>query len=129
MKQSIPVQQATVSKRSHDVVIVIDPGHGGKDPGATGPGGTHEKTIVLKISRDLQRDINRQLGFVAYLTRNDDYYLTLRQRLAIARRYKADMFIAIHADAYPDSDAHGASIFALSRRGATSEAASLASQT
>lgn len=123
MKEPIPVQQAAVSKRSHNVVIVIDPGHGGKDPGATGPGGTHEKTIVLKISRDLQRDIDHQPGFVAYLTRKSDYYLTLRQRLAIARRYKADMFIAIHADAYRDSYAHGASIFALSRRGATSEAA------
>lgn len=119
----LPVQLAPVPKRSRSIIIVIDPGHGGKDPGATGPRGTYEKTIVLKISRDLQRDINRQPGFVAYLTRKGDYYLSLRQRLAIARRYKADMFIAIHADAYKDRYAHGASVFALSRRGATSEAA------
>ena len=109
--------------RFHSVVVVIDPGHGGRDPGATGPRGAHEKDIVLKISRDLQKDINRQPGFKAYLTRNGDYYLTLRQRLAIARHYKADMFIAIHADAYKDHEAQGASVFALSSRGATSEAA------
>lgn len=116
--------------RSQDVIVVIDPGHGGCDPGhggcdpgAIGPGGVHEKDIVLKISHDLKKDINRQPGFKAYLTRNGDYYLTLRQRLAIARCYKADMFIAIHADAYKDHKAQGASVFALSLRGATSEAA------
>ena len=116
--------------RSRDVIIVIDPGHGGHDPGhgghdpgATGPGGIYEKDIVLKISNDLKKDINQQSGFKAYLTRNGDYYLTLRQRLALARQYKADMFIAIHADSYKGHEAHGASVFALSSRGATSEAA------
>lgn len=104
-------------------MIVIDPGHGGKDPGATGPRGIHEKDIVLKISKALQQDINRQPGFKAVLTRKSDYYLTLRQRLQIARRYHADMFIAIHADADPGRHAEGASVFALSLRGATSEAA------
>ncbi|WP_423064099.1 N-acetylmuramoyl-L-alanine amidase [Candidiatus Paracoxiella cheracis] len=123
VKNPKPIQVEPVPQRSRSIIIVIDPGHGGKDPGATGAGGTHEKTIVLKISKDLQRDINHQPGFVAYLTRKGDYYLTLRQRLAIARRYKADMFIAIHADAYRDHYAHGASVFALSQRGATSEAA------
>jgi len=122
-KNPKPMRLIPVPQRSSRVIIVIDPGHGGKDPGATGSGGTHEKNIVLKISKDLKRKINRQPGFIAYLTRKGDYYLTLRQRLAIARRYKADMFIAIHADAYRDRDAHGASVFALSRRGATSEAA------
>lgn len=119
-----------LSHRSRDVIVVIDPGHGGCDPGhggcdpgAIGPGGVHEKDIVLKISHYLKKDINQQPGFKAYLTRNGDYYLTLRQRLAIARRYKADMFIAIHADAYKDHKAQGASVFALSLRGATSEAA------
>ncbi|WP_267256741.1 N-acetylmuramoyl-L-alanine amidase [Coxiella endosymbiont of Ornithodoros maritimus] len=109
--------------RARDIIVVIDPGHGGRDPGATGPAGACEKDIVLRISRYLQRDINRQSGFKAYLTRKGDYYLTLRQRSAIARRYRADMFIAIHADAYKNHCSHGASVFALSQRGATSEAA------
>ncbi|WP_304985130.1 N-acetylmuramoyl-L-alanine amidase [Coxiella-like endosymbiont] len=118
-----PIQFSSSTNRSRDVILVIDPGHGGRDPGATGLGGAHEKDIVLKISRYLQQDINRQLGFKAYLTRKGDYYLTFRQRLGIARQYRADMFIAIHADAYKNSDAHGATVFALSQRGATSEAA------
>ncbi|MBT8506770.1 N-acetylmuramoyl-L-alanine amidase [Coxiella-like endosymbiont of Rhipicephalus sanguineus] len=118
-----PIQFSSLPNRSRDVIVVIDPGHGGRDPGGIGLGGAHEKDIVLKISRYLQQDINRQLGFKAYLTRKGDYYLTLRQRLDIARQYRADMFIAIHADAYKNSDAHGATVFALSQRGATSEAA------
>ncbi len=109
--------------RPREIIIVIDPGHGGKDPGATGVHRIHEKNIVLSIARKLQILINQQPGFKAVLTRNGDYYLTLRQRLAIARQNKADMFIAIHADAYPDPLAHGVSVFALSQRGATSEAA------
>lgn len=105
------------------VIVVIDPGHGGKDPGATGRRGTHEKHVVLNISRRLQQLINQQPGFKAVLTRDGDYYLSLRKRLAIARKYKADMFIAIHADAFKNRNAHGASVYALSERGATSEAA------
>ncbi len=105
------------------VIVVIDPGHGGKDPGATGRRGTHEKHVVLSISRRLQRLINKQRGFKAVLTRNGDYYLPLRKRLAIARKYKADMFVAIHADAFKNRKANGASVYALSERGATSEAA------
>lgn len=109
--------------RSSDVVVVIDPGHGGKDPGATGIHGTHEKNVVLKISKDIQHDINQVPGFRAVLTRNSDRFIPLRGRLAIARKYKADMFVAIHADAYLNHTAHGVSVFALSQRGATSEAA------
>lgn len=107
----------------HDRVVVIDPGHGGKDPGAIGAGGVREKDIVLKISKLLCDRINQIPGYQAVLTRRGDYYLTLRQRLAIAREHHPDMFIAIHADAYADHEAHGASVFALSLRGATSEAA------
>lgn len=119
-----PVEFSPMPIRSKKVIVVIDPGHGGKDPGATGPRGIREKNVVLQISKNLQRDINRLAGFQAYLTRDGDYYLTLRERLAIARHYKADMFIAIHADAYRGHRAaYGASIFALSQRGATSEAA------
>ena len=109
--------------RSPDVIVVIDPGHGGKDPGATGVRGTHEKTVVLSISKKLYRMINQQPGFKAYLTRDTDIYLSLRQRLAIARKHKADMFVAIHADAFSNTSAKGASVFALSSKGATSEAA------
>jgi len=109
--------------RAPNIIVVIDPGHGGKDPGASGPHGVHEKNIVLPISYYLAQQINNMPGFSAQLTRTGDYYLTLRQRLAIARRDKADMFVAIHADAYRDRDAHGATVYALSKRGATSEAA------
>lgn len=119
----IVTSESTPSVRARQVIVVIDPGHGGKDPGATGYHGAHEKNVVLAISKDMQKDINRIPGFTAVLTRRGDYFIPLRGRLAIARRYKADMFIAIHADAYPDKSAHGVSVFALSRRGATSEAA------
>ncbi len=105
------------------IIVVIDPGHGGKDPGATGVNEIHEKAVVLNIAKKLETLINQEPGFKAVLTRESDYYLTLRERLAIARKYKADMFIAIHADAYLDPNAHGVSLFALSQRGATSEAA------
>ncbi len=118
-----PVLSSKAPKSKRNIVVVIDPGHGGKDPGATGRRGTHEKNIVLHIARYLQAILNKQPGFHAVLTRRGDYYIPLRGRLAIARRYKADMFISIHADAYQNRNAYGASVFALSRRGATSEAA------
>lgn len=107
----------------HNVIIVIDPGHGGKDPGATGSGGTKEKNVVLSISKKLRDWINNQPGYHAVLTRSGDYYLTLRQRLRIARKDQADMFVAIHADTWRNREARGVSVFALSQRGATSEAA------
>lgn len=106
-----------------DVIVVIDPGHGGKDPGAIGLRGTKEKNVVLSISKKLQQRINATPGYRALLTRTGDYYLTLRQRLRIARQDKADMFIAIHADKWRNVTASGVSVFALSQRGATSEAA------
>ena len=111
------------SARAKDIIIMIDPGHGGKDPGATGVNGVHEKTVVLAISKKIVQMINQQPGYRAYLTRSDDRYLTLRQRIAIARQKKADIFVAIHADAFSNKRAKGASVFALSTRGATSEAA------
>ncbi|OGT65785.1 MAG: hypothetical protein A3J38_01515 [Gammaproteobacteria bacterium RIFCSPHIGHO2_12_FULL_45_9] len=109
--------------RSRNIIVVIDPGHGGRDSGARGQIGTCEKDVVLAISRQLYTILNATPGYSAYLTRNADYYLTLRQRLAVGRRDKADLFVAIHADAYRNTTAHGASVFALSVRGATSEAA------
>lgn len=106
-----------------DIVVVIDPGHGGKDPGATGRHKHREKSVVLAISQRLKKAIDEEPGFKALLTRKADYFLSLRHRMRIAREDKADMFIAIHADAYKNKQAHGASVFAVSERGATSEAA------
>lgn len=111
------------TKGRRNVIVVIDPGHGGKDPGARGPHNSSEKHIVLAISKELQRQLNAYPGIHAVLTRNGDYFLELRQRLRIARKYKAELFIAIHADAAYNNTAHGASVFALSQRGASSEAA------
>ena len=117
IKQKIDVVPA------RKLVVVIDPGHGGIDPGATGKDNTHEKNIVLSISEKLIKEVNKVPGFKAVLTRRGDYYLKLRQRLDIARHDHADMFVAVHADAFNDVNAHGVSVFALSTRGATSEAA------
>lgn len=109
--------------RSKNIVVVIDPGHGGIDPGTTGPNGTHEKNVVLSIAKDMYADLKKAPGFTPKLTRTGDYYVGLRQRLTIARQDHADMFIAVHADAFKDKSAQGASVFALSLHGATSEAA------
>jgi len=107
----------------HPVVIVIDPGHGGHDPGAMGSHGVKEKNVTLAISRRLVYLINQQSGMRAVLTRNGDYYIGLRGRLALARKANADLFIALHADSYFNHRASGASVYALSEHGATSEAA------
>lgn len=108
---------------SRPIMIVIDPGHGGKDPGTMGPNGIKEKNVVLAISRDLYQLLQKEPGYHAALTRTSDYFIPLRGRLAIARQDKGDMFIAIHADAYNEPGATGAAIFALSQHGASSEAA------
>lgn len=104
------------------VIVMIDPGHGGKDSGAIGPNRDMEKTVVLSISKKLQALLNQDSGIDARLTRKGDYFVTLRNRLNIARHNHAQMFMAIHADAFNDT-AEGASVFALSQHGATSEAA------
>jgi len=106
-----------------NAVVIIDPGHGGKDPGATGQRGTHEKNIVLAIGKDLYDDLAAQKGITPVMTRNGDYFVTLRGRLQLARKGKGDLFMAIHADAFSNVDARGATVFALSEHGATSEAA------
>lgn len=118
-----PVAILRPNVRLRDVVIVIDAGHGGKDPGAQGPSRYLEKNVTLGIALKLKQTIDRQPGMRAVLTRRGDYYIELRERLNIARKAKGDIFISIHADAFKNSDSHGASIFALSPRGATSEAA------
>jgi N-acetylmuramoyl-L-alanine amidase len=104
------------------VVIEIDPGHGGKDSGAIGPDRDMEKTVVLAISKKLQTDLMQIPGIDPRLTRKGDYFLTLRQRINLARRDNASMFMAIHADAFNET-ATGASVFALSEHGASSEMA------
>lgn len=112
-----------VPSGKRDIVVAIDAGHGGEDPGASGSSGQHEKDIVLQIARELQRQINSEKGFRAELTRTGDYFIPLRKRTEIARKKGADLFISIHADAAPSRAAFGASVFALSDRGATSETA------
>lgn len=112
-----------LSNKNHVFTVVIDPGHGGKDPGALGLHGTKEKDIVLSIAKKLAQEINRSKTMRAILTRDTDCFIPLRERLKLARGGKADVFIAIHADAYYTNNKEGASVFALSSRGATSEAA------
>lgn len=106
-----------------DVVIAIDAGHGGEDPGARGPSGVYEKDIVLQISRQLAEMVNQQKGMRAVLIREGDYFLPLRKRIEKARANKADLFISIHADAFKDPRVAGSSVYILSERGASSEAA------
>lgn len=114
---------AAWTPRPHVITVVIDPGHGGKDPGAFGYHRTPEKQVVLSIAKRLKQKIDAYPGMRAILTRDGDYFIDLRRRLDISRRYRPDIFVAIHADAFTNPQSHGASVFALSPRGATSEAA------
>ena len=106
-----------------DVIIAIDAGHGGDDPGAKGPSGVYEKNVVLKIAKNLAEVINKERGMHAVLIRKGDYYIKLRNRIEKAREYKADLFISIHADAFRDPKVRGSSVYVLSKKGASSEAA------
>jgi N-acetylmuramoyl-L-alanine amidase len=109
------------------IVIALDPGHGGEDPGAIGPGGTHEKNVVLQIAHKLRERINATSvngnPMRAYLTRDADFFVPLNMRVAKAQRVQADLFISIHADAFMSERPQGASVYALSTRGASSAAA------
>ncbi len=124
-KISLPKKKKVIVKTpvTRDVVIVIDPGHGGKDPGALGPSAIEEKNIVLAISQQLANLINAQSNMRAVLTRHDDSFVTLRDRLKLAHKGNADLFISVHADSFFDNQSSGVSIYALSKSGATSEAA------
>ncbi len=106
-----------------DIVVAVDPGHGGVDPGAIGPDGLEEKTVTLAIGRLLAHRIDEQRGMRAVLTRDSDIFIPLRERREIARRAKADLFVSIHADDVSQRDIAGASVYILSLRGASSEAA------
>ncbi len=105
------------------IIVAIDAGHGGEDPGAIGPSGLYEKDVVLSIAQKLRARINAQPGMRAMLTRESDYFVPLKDRVGKARRVQADLFVSIHADAFMNPQARGASIFALSDKGATSAAA------
>ncbi|MDO5678726.1 MAG: N-acetylmuramoyl-L-alanine amidase [Pelistega sp.] len=120
-----PRAPSTPARRSgsRPILIAIDPGHGGEDPGAIGPRGTREKDIVLAIGRQLRDVINAKPNMRAYMTRDADFFVPLHVRVQKARRVKADIFISIHADAFTNTSARGTSVFTLSRKGASSAAA------
>ncbi len=121
-----PVRRDTeVKGRPRNVIIAIDAGHGGDDPGATGRRGTREKDVVLKIARELKAQIDRQRGMKGVMIRNGDYFMGLKKRVQKAREKRADLFISIHADAFRDRRAKGSSVYVLSENGASSEVASL----
>lgn len=103
-----------------DIIVVVDPGHGGKDPGATGKYGTHEKNVVLEISRMLKRKLDNTPGFRVVMTRDKDIFIPLRQRVNIAHKHKADVFVSVHADACDDRSVKGSSVYILSNKGASS---------
>ena len=117
-------KSTTDIERARDVVVAIDAGHGGDDPGAMGARfRTAEKNITLEIAHRVKRLIDAQPGMRAVLTRTGDYYIGLRKRMELARDQRADLFVSIHADAFRDKRVRGSSVYVLSRRGASSEAA------
>ncbi|MDP3589912.1 MAG: N-acetylmuramoyl-L-alanine amidase [Methylobacter sp.] len=118
-----PAVPTKVAKRDKGIIVAVDAGHGGDDPGAHGQNGTEEKKVTLAIAKKLADLINKQPGMKAVLVRKGDYFVDLRKRMQIARKAKADLFISIHADAFQNSTVKGASVFTLSNKGATSEAA------
>ena len=117
------LEEVTASNRPRDVIIAIDAGHGGEDPGAKGPSGVYEKDVVFKIAKRLVEVINNERGMRAVMIREGDYYMPLRKRIEKARKHRADLFMSIHADAFRDPKVNGSSVYVLSQRGASSEAA------
>lgn len=118
-----PVKSAVMTAEGRDIVIAIDAGHGGADPGSVGKRGTYEKHVTLQIARRLKEVIDREPGMRAELTRDGDYFLPHRERMARARRKQANMFISIHADAFHDRSVVGSSVYTLTARGASDESA------
>lgn len=116
-------KKVTATEKAVRMIVAIDPGHGGNDPGARGVQGTEEKIITLSIAKKLEALINNQPGMKAVMVRKGDYYVGLRERMEIARAAKADLFISIHADAFHDTEIKGVSVYTLSTNGASSEAA------
>jgi N-acetylmuramoyl-L-alanine amidase len=122
-KPAVTPSAETLRKVERLVIVALDPGHGGEDPGAIGPRGLREKDVVLQVALALRDKLNQQPNMRAFLTRDGDYFVPLAERVRKARRVQADLFISIHADAFTNPAARGASVFALSDRGATSTAA------
>ncbi|PIT58439.1 N-acetylmuramoyl-L-alanine amidase [Snodgrassella alvi] len=116
------------NKLNRQPVIMIDPGHGGEDPGATGPSGLHEKDVVLAIGREVKKILD-SYGYKTYMTRNEDIFIPLGVRVAKARKLRADVFVSIHADAFTNPSAKGTGVYALNPKGATSAAAKYLAQT
>ena len=112
-----------VKTRGREIIVAIDAGHGGKDVGAQGSNGTQEKDVVFAIAKRLEGYVNAQSGMKALMIRNGDYFVKLHERVNIARAAKADLFVSIHADAFNDTSAHGASVYTLAKKGASSEGA------
>lgn len=123
-----PAQPGKPNKLNRQPVIMIDPGHGGEDPGATGPTGLHEKDVVLAIGREIKKIID-SYGYKTYMTRNEDIFIPLGVRVAKARKLQADVFVSVHADAFTNPSAKGTGVYALSPKGATSAAAKYLAQT
>lgn len=121
-ESSIELSQRDLLQNKKKVVVVIDPGHGGEDPGAIGKTGLKEKNIVLNIARLVKKKLSDK-GYKVYMTRNEDIFIPLNVRVAKSRKLKGDVFVSIHTDAFPNSDVRGSGIFALSYKGATSSAA------
>lgn len=113
------------NQAQRNIIVAIDAGHGGEDPGAIGPGRVMEKHVVLAIAKELQKLLQNEAGYKVHMVRSTDYYLTLRQRVDSAIKAQADFFISIHADAFHRPSAHGSSVFILSQRGASSTEARL----
>jgi N-acetylmuramoyl-L-alanine amidase len=123
VEKIIPVKNTEIIKMTKPFIVAIDAGHGGNDSGAKGQNGTYEKNVVLSIAKKLEAMVNVQTGMKAVMIRQGDYYVGLRKRMDIARAAKADIFISIHADSIKDTQASGASVYALSTSGASSESA------
>jgi N-acetylmuramoyl-L-alanine amidase len=117
-----PVKVEHARPDARDLIIAVDAGHGGEDPGAIGKNGTREKDVVLAIARELALKISAEPGMKAVLTRNGDYFVPLRDRMRRARAQQADLFVSIHADSIRDRRVDGSSVYILSQRGATDEA-------
>lgn len=124
-KASLVKHVSDLRAPNRDVVIAIDAGHGGEDPGAIGRNKTREKDVVLRIARELKKAIDAEPGMRGVLTRDGDYYIALRHRYEKARKARADLFVSIHADAFTKRSVQGSSVFVLSARGASSEYARL----
>jgi N-acetylmuramoyl-L-alanine amidase len=122
-KNTSKTVEKILERTDRKIIIAIDAGHGGKDPGASGPNRLREKKIVLQIAQKIEKLFDRNPHFDGVLVRTGDYYIDHRKRTAIARENDADFFLSIHADGFPDPRAYGASVYALSTQGATSEAA------